>query len=77
MGMANDNEWTVQEMIDLELGAILAMIDTNIETFGYALPKYTQIRDSLVSLLARLETGDIQAEYAEIELEKISDRWKP
>ncbi|MCE9528329.1 MAG: hypothetical protein K8R36_19980 [Planctomycetales bacterium] len=65
-----DNELTVEEMIELELCVVNAVIDSLSEPS----PRFFHARESLVSLLNQLRSNQIQAEYAEVELEQIDSQ---
>jgi hypothetical protein len=64
----DDDEWTTEEMIQLELHAVETL--TKNESCS---PIFFQLRDRLTSLLDQLQRGEILAEYAELQLEQIQD----
>jgi hypothetical protein len=70
----NSGELTIREMIEVKLCGIEAVIDT----VGDDEPQFNDHRSRLKVLLSRLDRNQITPEYAECELEKISDeedRW--
>ena len=71
---SNNAELTIEELIELELCGIEAVI----ETVGPGEPVFIEVRNRLVNLLHRLVREEVAAEYAEIELlkiRKLSDQW--
>jgi hypothetical protein len=63
-----DAELTIKEMVELELCAINAILDT-VESP----PLFHKVRDRLIALLDQLDRGAILPEYAEVQLEQIRD----
>jgi hypothetical protein len=65
----SEQEFTIVELIQLELCSVEAIIET--------VPDCSQVfyeaRQRLVSLIARLRDGQLQLEYAEVELEQIRE----
>jgi hypothetical protein len=68
--MAEDGEFTIEEMITLELHAVSVLTQNE-----YCSPIFFQLRNRLTSLLGQLQRGDVQPEYAEVQLEQVQDIW--
>ncbi|MCE9527416.1 MAG: hypothetical protein K8R36_15340 [Planctomycetales bacterium] len=67
--MAADDEFTVEESIELELHGVQVLIDV----VGGMPEPWVQLRDDLTLLLGQLRRGEAHPEYAEVQLEKIEE----
>ena len=67
--MEADDEFTVEESIELELHGVKCVI----EAVGGNPEPFVQLRDDLSLLLEQLRRGEVHPEYAEVQLDKISE----
>ena len=67
--MAADDEFTVEESIELELHGVQVVIDA----VGGKPEPWVQLKDDLTLLLGQLRRGEVHPEYAEVQLEKIQE----
>lgn len=67
--MEADDEFTVEESIELELHGVQVVIDA----VGGEPEPWFQLRDELMLLLGQLRRGEVHPEYAEVQLEKIEE----
>jgi hypothetical protein len=72
------DELTIKRMIQLELVAVRAVLDTLSETREegeFLDPQLVKVHDELVDLLDRLEKRPIAPEHAEMQWAKLRDEW--
>lgn len=68
--MAADDEFTVEESIELKLLGLNCVLEA---VSGDPEPLFVRLRDELSLLLEQLRRGEVHPEYAEVQLEKISE----